>query len=197
MRGPGGSLSPKLAVFETPESATCQPTVTSGHSGQWERLDGTSPRLIRCPSQAFTGPSFQKAILKTRKWTALNHYNTRSIQHSSTASPTRVSVDRGPAFYSLADITAFLTINRLYLPLVLLISLISAAHLMWKLLFLDEHPCFLHLMCASVGFLAENIHTKHIVKKMTNADTFFYGVESVHNSCILCSFELCEFKLMI
>lgn len=52
-------------------------------------------------------------------------------------------------------------------------------------------------MSAWVGFLAEitYTHTSHNVNDMINIATFLYGIESIHNNCVLCSFLLCEFKL--
>lgn len=65
--------------------------------------------------ELFTGPSFQKAICKTSKMIAPNHYNTKYIQHSSTDSTTHVHVDGGPASYSLFDSSVFLSIWLIYL----------------------------------------------------------------------------------
>ena len=102
--------------------------------------------------------SFHKVICNTSKMRAPNLYNTRYIRRSSVDSPTHINIDRGPV-NSLVDISVFLSISLLYLPLVLLISLMLAAHLIWKLLFHYKHACFLYLMSAWVGFLAENTHT--------------------------------------
>lgn len=122
-------------------------------------LDPSDARL-----RTFRGPQLHKAICKTSKKIAPNH-NTSHIQQSSSDSPPRVDVETGPVSYPLADISVFLPINMIYLPLVLLISLILAAHLVWKLLFHYEHACFLYLKHVWIGFLAKNTHIHHIVNK--------------------------------
>lgn len=125
-----------------------------GAARQWGLCNGTSPD----PSDDFLGPfsalSFHKAICDTSKMRAPNHYST-----SSADSSTHISVEQGLLSFSLGDVRVFFSINLLQLPLVLLISLMLAAHQIWKLLFLYEHACSLHLLSAWVGFLAENTHT--------------------------------------